>query len=189
MIATPHATTERMKLAEFEAYIALPENSDRRLELIDGEIVESMPTLRHNLFSRNLFLKLYLHAEANDLGEVVYETSYRGADDDENYRVPDLGFTTKARLLPVPENGAVPQMPDICIEFQSPDEDPKEMRAKASYYLANGAQEVWLFFTKRPRVEVMYPDGDSEFYKLGDTLTSPLLPGLSIVLADIFRIR
>jgi Uma2 family endonuclease len=189
MIATPPVTTERMKLAEFEAYCALPENSDRRLELVNGEIVETMPTLRHNLFSRNLFRALDNHVEANDLGEVVYETSYRAAEDDENYRIPDISFTLKARLLPVPERGAVEQMPDICIEIQSPDEDPKKMRAKAAYYLANGAQEVWLFFTKRPRLEVMFPDGDSEFYTLNDTLTSPLLPGFSIALADIFKIR
>jgi Uma2 family endonuclease len=189
MIATPPATTERMKLAEFEAHIALPENHDRRLELVNGEIEEKMASQGHNRLSRNLFRVLDQYAQANDLGEVEYETSFHAPGDDDNFRIPDLAFTVKARLLAVVEQGPVPQIPDICIEIQSPDDYPLEMRAKASYYLANGAQEVWLFFTKRPRVEVMYPDGDSEFYRLGDILTSPLLPGLGIVLADIFKVR
>jgi hypothetical protein len=37
------------------------------------------------------------------------------------------------------------------------------MREKAAYYLANGAQQVWLIFTKKPLIEVMYPNGESDF--------------------------
>ncbi len=186
----PAPTREKMTVAQFEAYLALPENRDRRLELIDGEIVETMPTLIHNLISRTLFLALYLYVQRFKLGEVIYETSYRASEsDDHNYRVPDLSYTSRERMTPIPKRGAVPQIPDICIEIQSPDDDPGEMRTKSAYFLANGAREVWLVFTKRPRVEVMYPDGDSDFFNTDDVLTSTVLPDFRMNVADIFNVE
>lgn len=43
--------TRRYTVAEFEQVIALPENQDRYFELIDGEIVEKMPTEEHSVIS------------------------------------------------------------------------------------------------------------------------------------------
>jgi Uma2 family endonuclease len=186
----PTQDREKMTVAQFEAYIALPENRDRRLELIEGEIVETMPTLIHNLVSLNILMALIGHVKSQGLGRVIYETSYRASEsDDQNYRIPDLSYTTPERLTPIPERGAVPQIPDICIEIQSPDDDPGEMRRKSAYYLENGAREVWLIFTKRPRVEVMYPDGDSDFFNTDDVLTSTVLPDFRMKVADIFDVE
>jgi Uma2 family endonuclease len=175
----------------FEAHLALPQNSERRFELIHGVIVEKMPSLFHNLIAGILFVALWVFNRDHELGEVVYETRFRANPDDrENDRLPDISFTRKARLLPVPKRGAVPQIPDLCIEIQSPDDYPKMMRDKAAYYLGNGAQQVWLIFTKKPLIEVMYPDGQSEFFYPGDILTGgDLLPGFAIAVDEIFKVR
>lgn len=106
-----------------------------------------------------------------------------------NDRLPDIGFTTTERLLPIVERGAVPQIPDFCIEIQSPDDYPRLMRAKANYYLQNGAQQIWLVFTKKQLVEVLFPDGNYEHYVKGDTLTpGDLIPGFSISVNEVFDV-
>lgn len=183
--------TKRYTVEEFEAYIALPEHADRRFELIDGEVVEKMPTELHSLLGGNLYFAFRLFLRTNELGQITYETRHRASKDDiHNDRIPDLSFTRKERLLPVVERGAVPQIPDLCIEIQSPDDYPKHMREKAAYYLANGAQQVWLIFTKKPLIEVMYPNGESDFYYPGDTLVGgALLPGFAIEFAQIYAVR
>lgn len=186
----PTQDREKMTVAQFEAYIALPENRDRRLELVDGEIVEKMTSQRHNRISRSLFRSLDKFALERNLGEVEFETSIRAPEaNSANFRIPDLSFTQKDRAGAIVERGAVPQIPDICIEIQSPDDDPGEMRRKSAYYLENGAREVWLIFTKRPRVEVMYPDGDSDFFNTDDVLTSIVLPDFRMNVADIFDVE
>ena len=190
MTYTP-ALTHPITLEAFEAFIALPENQDRRFELIDGEIVEIMPNEYHNLLGGNLFFELRLFLRDHNLGEVTYETRVRAsAEDTLNDRIPDISFTVTARLLPVVRQGAVPQIPDLCIEIQSPGDSPSEMRTKAAYYLANGAQQVWLLFTQKPLIEVIHAGGQTDFYLPGDTLTGGnLLPGFAIAVDDIYRVR
>lgn len=178
----------RMTTEAFEAFLRLPENADRRFELIDGEIVEKMAGYLHQLISKILFLALVMFAEPHGLGEVLYETRHRANPDDRfNDRLPDVSFTTAARLPKVVGEGALELIPDLCIEIQSPDDYPKEMREKAAYYLANGAQQVWLVFTKRRWVEVMYRDGSSDAFRIGDTLVGgELLPDFEITVEKIF---
>ncbi|MCC6613714.1 MAG: Uma2 family endonuclease [Anaerolineae bacterium] len=186
-VKTPSVTSE-----EFEAFLALPENQDRRFELVHGEIVEKpMPGYLHQLISKILFLLLHNYADAHDLGEVLYEVRYRAhPEDTENDRIPDLTFTTKARV-PAITSGVVMQIPDLCIEVLSPDDYPKQMRDNSAYYyLENGAKQVWVIYTKKPLIEVMYPDGQSDFYYPGDTLHGgDLLPGFEVALEEIFKVR
>ncbi|MDX2139218.1 MAG: Uma2 family endonuclease [Chloroflexota bacterium] len=182
---------KRTTIEEFEAFIALPENAHRRFELIHGEIVErEMPSYKHQTVSKTLFLRLNNFVDTNDLGEVLYEVHYRAnPNDTHNDRIPDISFTMKSRI-PAMTDSAVPQIPDLCVEIQSFGDSPREMCEKAAYYLANGAQQVWLLFTRKPLIEVMYPNGESDFYYPGDTLTGgDLLPGFEARIEDIFRTR
>ena len=175
-------------IEEFEAFLRLPENAGRRFELIDGEIVEKMAGYLHQLISKILFLALVAFAEPKGLGEVLYETRHRAdADDRYNDRLPDVSFTATARLPSSVSDGALEFIPDLCIEIQSPEDYPKEMREKAAYYLEHGAQQVWLVFTKRQWVEVMYRDGSSDAFHIGDTLVGgDMLSGFEIAVEKIF---
>jgi hypothetical protein len=46
---------------EFEAFIQRPENADRLFELIDGEIVEKVPTEEHGVLALLLGGEIYIY--------------------------------------------------------------------------------------------------------------------------------
>jgi Uma2 family endonuclease len=175
-------------IEEFEAYLLLPENAERHFELIDGEIVEKVPTELHSIVSGNFYAALRGHVKPRNLGRVVFEVRYRVPGDEHNARMPDVSFTSAARVQPVVEKGPVPQIPDLCIEVQSPNDSPARMREKAAYYLANGAKMVWLAYPKKRMVEVLYPDGEFDIFQADDTLTGgDLLPDFSILVSELFE--
>lgn len=183
-----HVRGKSYTIDEFEAFIAQPTNQDRLFELIEGEIVENVPTERHSLVTGNIYTALREHVKARNLGRVVFEVRYRAAGDEQNARVPDAAFTSAARLLPVVEEGAVPLIPDLCIEVQPPHDSPRHMREKAAYYLANGARLVWLVYIKKRMVEVQYPDGEFDIFSEGEVLTGgEVLPDFKMPVAASFE--
>jgi Uma2 family endonuclease len=171
---------------EFEAHIALPENSERLFELINGEIVEKMPTEEHMLIIGNIYLYVRLFSDKNDLGRVAFEVRRKIPGDKHNARLPDLEFTSKERLLPVVKKGAVPQMPDLAVEVQTPDSSDKEMADKAAYYLANGVAMVWLIYPDRRIVEVITPDERHLLNEDGVIDGGSVLPDFKLAVRAIF---
>ncbi len=82
----------------------------------------------------------------------------------------------------------MPQMPDLCVEVQSPDDTPKAMRDKAAYYLANGTRLMWLVYPQKRLVEALYPDGESDIFAEGETASGgDLLPGFGLAVHAIFE--
>jgi Uma2 family endonuclease len=174
---------------EFEEFIRRVENADRLFELIDGEIVEKVPTELHSMVAGNFYASLREFVKPRGLGRVVFEVRYRLPGDEHNARIPDVSFTSKGRLLPVVEEGAVPLIPDLCIEVQSPDDSPKQMRDKAAYYLANGARLVWLVYPKKRMVEALYPNGEFDIFTEDDTLSGgDVLPDFTLAVRDVFEV-
>jgi Uma2 family endonuclease len=172
----------------FEQFIALPENSDRRFELIDGEIVEKMPTEEHGFIIANLLAILVTFVKKHQLGRVTVEARHRATEDQKNSRIPDASFTSRERMLPLVTQGAVPQLPDLCIEVQSPNDNPQHLRAKANYYLANGAKLVRLIYPGKRMVEALYPDGEFDIFGEDATLTGgELLPGFEMAVSALFE--
>ncbi len=171
---------------EFDDFIGLAENEDRLFELINGEIVEKVPTEEHSLIVGNLYLLLRLFAEKRDLGRVAFEVRRKLPDDEHNARLPDVEFTAKERLLPVVKKGAVPQMPDLAVDIKSPGDKLNRMREKAAYYLANGTKLVWLVYPEKRLVYVIASD-DEDVLTDSDTLTGgDVLPEFAVPVKDIF---
>ena len=178
-------------LDEFEAFIALPENADRRFELIDGEIVEKVPTEEHGVIISIINGEIYVYLKDNPIGRVAVEARHKMPEDRRNSRIPDLAFTSAERALPITRKGAVPQMPDLAVEVKSPDDSIGLMRAKAAFYLENGTRMVWLVYPDQRLVEVYRPDVDIVLLvdneERHDVLDgSDVLPGFSIALQSIF---
>ena len=115
---------------EFEKFIALPENQESRFELIDGEIIEKMPTEEHGLTASNLHGHLFIFLQGNEIGRLIIEVRHKMPGDDHNARLPDIAFTSTERALPVVKEGAVPQMPDLAIEIKSPTDSYVGLREK-----------------------------------------------------------
>ncbi|MEP7294213.1 MAG: Uma2 family endonuclease [Chloroflexota bacterium] len=172
---------QRVTLEEFEHFIAQPENADRLFELINGEIVEKMPTEPHGIIAGNIFAPLWNFVHQHKLGRAVIEVRHRVPTDEQNDLIPDLSFTSNERALPVVARGAVPQMPDLVVEIKSPDDSYLGMREKALYYLKNGSRMVILAFPNKHQLEIHTEEsvmtlGMDDMLDGGDVLPGFLLP-------------
>ncbi len=169
---------------EFERIADSPENRERLLELISGEIVEKVPTQEHGMVAGNVFGPLWNFVQQRKSGRVVMEVRHRALRDDRNARIPDVSFISGQR--PVVEKGSVPRMPDLAVEVKSPDNTLKALREKARYYLANGTRMVWLVLPEQRIIEVYTPD-DEQVLTEEDVLSGgDVLPGFSLPVQDVF---
>lgn len=173
---------------EFESIIAQPDNQERLLELIHGEIVEKLPTEEHGLIAANIVTEIKIYLKQHPIGRVAVEARHQVPGDDHNSRLPDVSFTSNERALPVVKKGAVPQMPDLAVEIKSPDQSFKDMREKADYYLANGSRMVWVIYPEKHLVEVHQAD-DFEILTEKDVINGgEVLPGFTLAVREIFTI-
>lgn len=176
-----------MTVQEFEQFANAPENVDRRFELINGEIVEKLPNVIHAAIIGLLATILNNFQAGRRLGWVLVEARYELPHDEHNSKIPDLSFIANPDLEMM--EGAIPFMPDLAVEVQSPGQGPKLMGEKAAYYLANGSRLVWLIYPDKRLIEVLTPD-DRVFLTEEDTLGGgDVLPGFSVVVRDIFPPR
>ena len=175
-----------MTIEEFEDYIQRPENVDRLLELINGEIVEKLPTEEHGIIVLNIAAPLQAFVRQQQLGRVSTEARHHLPGDARNVRLPDISF--HSGTAPVVRQGAIPHMPDLAVEVQSPSQSDDDMAEKAAYYLANGSGMVWLVFPAQRRVE-LHAGGHVEHFSDGDTVhAGDVLPGFELSVSDIFRL-
>lgn len=179
--------TQQHTVAEFERILAQPENRERLLELINGEIVEKMPTEEHGIIVLRIGSRMLLVVETNHLGRVGVEIRHRNPDDDYNDRLPDISFTADT-TTPVVTQGAVLRFPDLAVEVKSPHDSYRQMRDKAEFYLANGVKQVWLVYPEKQIVEIYRADGEIHILTEADTLDGgDVLPGFAMPLAEIFK--
>lgn len=175
---------------DFEQFIALPQNAARLFELINGEIVEKVPTQRHGVITVNISTEFKIHVKRTGSGRIVVEVRHRMPGDKHNDRLPDVAYYADASR-PSIDQGPVPYMPDLAVEIQSPGQAPRELREKASYYLRNGSKIVWIVFPQSQTIEVCMLNEDAgleiETKGMNDTLNGgSLLTDFSVAVNDIF---
>ncbi len=182
----PH--TKLMTVDEFEEFEARPENRDRLLELIHGEIVEKMPTELHGFAAVKMSRFLDEWTEDNDIdGFVGVEVRHRIPHDAYNSRLPDVSFRYATEIV---AKGAVAQMPDLAVKIQSPDDTLESLRERIEYYLRNGTRLGWIILTITPAVEVCTLENDTlkiTLYSLDETLNGgDVLPGFTLAVKKLF---
>lgn len=184
------ATHTLMTADEFERWIALPENDDRLLELIHGEVTEKMPTQEHGKIAAIIVALIWQFMVANGIkGHPAVEARFRRPQDPFNSRLPDV--SVHLTDAPVVKRGPVLQMPDLAIEVQSPHDRPSQMRSKALYYLQNGSQIVWLLYPADQKADVCTLDENGT---LAITVVEPdgvlqaasVLPGFALSMKTLF---
>ena len=183
--------TAKIKEWTYEEFMTFPEGGPYRFEIIDGELfMTPSPTPRHQKISGNLFLSIGTFLRSNPLGEVFAapcdvvfsRTPLQVAE-------PDLVFVSKAHAFIVTEKN-IQGVPDLLVEVLSPSTAANDRRVKLSLYERSGVPEYWIVDPQTEIVQVFrlsdgrYADG-MEFRK-EDTLDSPLLPGLTIPLSEVF---
>ena len=188
MIQSPVKT---YTVKEFWDYVHLPENSGRRLELVNGEIREMVPTGgEHGEVGGELFGLIWSHNRIHKLGRVTNaETGYVLTIREDNkafVRAPDVGFVSLKRAPEPFASDFIPMPPDLAVEIVSPSDLAEEVEEKVRNYLQYGVQMVWLLYpaTKsimvRRRGAIVELNGD-------DTLSGEdVLPGFEVKVSDIF---
>ncbi len=175
-------------MAQFEAFLALPENAQRRFELIHGEISEKMPTQLHAYIIQMLSGFLFVFLRQQPIGYALIEARYRLPGDNENDLIPDLSFVVKGRGA-LTRSGAAPYMPDLAVEAQSEGQSERFMLDKALLYLSHGTRMVWIIYSTRQIVEVLTAT-ERHFLTIDDTLSGgDVLPGFSVPVRDLFPVE
>jgi Uma2 family endonuclease len=183
------ARTAPRKLT-YEDLLALPDDGLRH-ELIDGEhYVTPAPNIKHQAVVSNLTAAIVTFAKRHDLGrlftapcDVVFSPI--------NVVEPDLLFISRERLGVLTELN-VQGAPDLVVEILSPSTRKRDEGVKRQLYERMGVREYWLVEPSFETIEVFRrTDGTLRVVaelsaESGDILTTPLLPGLEIPLAEIF---
>jgi Uma2 family endonuclease len=171
---------------EFDELAELPENAERLLEFISGEIFEKMPSNPYVSEIAQLisfFIRLFLR-QHNIAGHV---TEGQGG-----YRVggerlaPDVAYISAARQPELARQGYNPNPPELAVEVFSPNDSEDELQIKLDHSMAAGTT-VWVFYAKVKQVAVHVPGQPVKTLGIDDTLDGgDALPGFELPVREIF---
>ena len=175
----------------YEEFMSLPEGGPYRYEIIDGELcMTPSPNTRHQTILFNLSVLFGIYLLNNPTGKLFlapYDVVF--SQDPLQVAEPDLVFVSKAHASIITEKN-IQGVPDLLIEILSPGTATTDRRVKLSLYERFGVPEYWIVDPKAETVQVFrLSDGRyGTCLECGkeDALDSPLLPGLSIPLVEVF---
>ena len=183
--------TARLKEWTYEDFMALPEGGPVRYELIEGDLcMTPAPNPRHQKISGNLFGIVWNFLRTNPLGEVfAAPVDVVFSQEPPQVVEPDLVFLSKEHGSLITETN-LQGAPDLLVEILSPTTSLRDRREKLALYERFGVPEYWIVNPERNTVQVFRLSGgryaEALEFGLGDRLETPLLPGLSIPLSDVF---
>ena len=165
-----------------------------RAELIEGEIVLSKaPSFWHDLVASNLVVALQTWSRAQGRGLATTGAGVLYAADEQV--IPAAVWVSHDRLRALDEAGHfVGEGPELVIEVLSPGRrgQQRDRQDKLAVYSRRDALEYWIadpvlrtldIYRRRAVGE---PLEHAESLSERDTLTTPLLPGFSVRLAEVF---
>jgi Uma2 family endonuclease len=190
MAGAERSTSRSVKLT-YDDFLQFPDDGMRH-ELIDGEhFVTPSPNPRHQRILGSLHLEIGIYLKAHPIGEVFFAPLDVVIS---NFDVvePDLLYMSHQRAAEVlvPEN--VRGVPELVVEIASKSTRKRDETIKRALYERAGVSEYWVVDPKIDVVRVYKntAEGFSRPIELrrdaGDTLTTPLLPGLTIPLDVVF---
>lgn len=176
----------------YEDYALIPEDGQRH-EIVDGEhYVSPAPTLSHQRLAFRLTLRVGGFIETNRLGLFFFAPADVILSPHDVVQ-PDLFFISNERAAIAQEKN-VQGAPDLVIEILSKGTLQLDKGPKLEAYERCGVREYWLFdrFRKGVQIWERAEDGFRQQPFLSaaakDVLTSPLLPGFELPLAEIFEL-
>ncbi|MBL8145667.1 MAG: Uma2 family endonuclease [Anaerolineae bacterium] len=173
-----------MTAVDFEQYTSLPENRDRRLELIEGEVIEVVSDYGASESAARILILMGGFVLERHLGRVTGADGGYAVGDD--HFIPDVAFIASARYRKGTSPAWCPVAPDLAVEVLSPGNSEPEMRLKTASYLYAGTT-MWIVDPDRKRVEVYTPGKPPFTAGVQDTLTGgEVLPGFTLAVNDIF---
>ena len=176
----------------YDDFVQFPDDGKRH-EIIDGEhFVTPSPRPRHQIILGNLHLVIASWLEANPIGR-VYLSPLDVVMSKTDIVEPDLLYMSNARAASTLTEINVAGIPELLVEIASPGTRKRDDGIKRRLYERAGVTEYWIVDPEVDRVRVYRRDGGAFARGIelsrehGDVLTSPLLPGLELPLARVFR--
>lgn len=176
----------RVPAAEFDAFVALPENADKIFELIGGEIVEVPSNLKASTISSRVSGFIFIYLQSNDIAHLGGEAGgfYVAG---ERY-APDVSVLLKIKQAEPDSSGYNSFPPDLAVEADLPTsyQSQAQLRIKIVNYLAAGTT-VWLLRPETKSAEAYRPGQPVQILNINDALDGDdILPGFKLALKDIF---
>jgi Uma2 family endonuclease len=176
----------------YDDFVLFPDDGLRH-ELIDGEhYVTPSPNAKHQRIAVKLTLRIGSWVEEHGTGELFaapFDVLFSEIDVVE----PDLIYMSKARAVEILTTANVQGVPELVIEIASPSTRRRDETIKRALYERVGVSEYWFVDPAADAILVYRRDGErfTTPHELsaedGDVLTTPLLPGFELSIADIFR--
>jgi Uma2 family endonuclease len=155
-------------------------------EILDGELAKvKILGLEGARFFTRLGRILETHAEKERAGAVYTTGRFLFSNEPRRERRPDLAFVRKGRV-PQGDPDLFPGAPDLVVEILSPSDPSALIYEKVRKDLEGGALEAWIVDPVIHLIIVLRPGQPARPFGVGDTLTTPLLPGLELSLAELF---
>ena len=178
-----------------DEFMELPDTDDRRkMELDEGALyLMAKPRPVHQFFQSRLSMhfETYLDEFAEPPADVFADIIVALSLERRILLAPDLTVVLKGGEATVTDLMVV-GTPDIVIEILSSDRG-RDLIRKRQLYAAAGVPEYWIFDPLDDTAALLrLRDGayaQRALLTAADTLTTPLLPGLAIPLAGVFRHR
>ncbi len=175
----------------YDDLVQFPDDGKRH-EVIDGEhYVTAAPNLKHQAVVVNLTGLLWTHLRVHAVGR-VFAAPVDVVFSDVDVVEPDLVFVSTAREADLLTAAHIRGAPDLVVEIGSPSTRKRDETIKRRLYERFGVAEFWVVDPELDEIKVYrLVEGRFERTALlsleqGDVLTSPLLPGLTLRLAEIF---
>jgi Uma2 family endonuclease len=185
-------TTQIQPVLTIDDLDAMPDDGNR-YELIEGEMYTSRaPSITHQCALHNLQMGFGAYLSKNPLGFVVPGPGV--IFDDFNAVIPDIVFVSNERRVEIALGDRFTAAPDLAIEIVSPgmENERRDSIIKRRLYGRFGVKEYWLVYLASRSLE-LYELGEEGLelvatFSGDDEITSSLLPGFRLKLADLFRI-
>jgi Uma2 family endonuclease len=186
---TSSTTTRKLT---YEDYVLFPEDGQRH-ELIDGEhYVSPVPYTLHQRVVVSVVVALANFARKTGCGEVLLAPTDVVLSPYDVVQ-PDVLYVSRERQRIMGEK-FLSGPPDLAVEVLSPSTRRKDLELKLKLYERVGVQEYWIVDSERASMTVfrLGPQGFGPPLALsaakGDVLTSPLLPGLKVPVAELLNV-
>jgi len=172
----------------------MPHVEGERYEIIQGELfVTTAPHLRHQIACSRIVTRLNVWSEPLDLGVALGAPGLVYADDEAV--IPDVVWVSKTRLSDISgADGKLHDSPELIVEVLSPGKanEERDREKKLELFSRHNLAEYWIVEWQTMVIEV-YRQGDDglqlvQTLGVGDTVTSPLLPGFSCLVERMFKL-
>lgn len=175
-------------LATVEDYRATPEGT--RYQLIEGELILApAPNLYHQTIVGKIYLLLANFLTRRPLGKVFVAPADVYLSDHDVLQ-PDVLFVSNPNLGILRDDG-VHGAPDLVIEVVSTSSAQLDKKNKRRVYARSGVKELWLVDPLLSQIQVYElvknPAKPTRILEEEESLSSSLLPDLTISVAEIFK--